>query len=138
MYGHAMARSGNLQYPAISAWERTPTRKRQRFCCWPGPVDRGPVQVVDMTRQPRVEEGWWIPASKLYQLINDPDTVVVAHHAMFDRVVLIEALGLDIPIPQWRCSMAHAQAHALPAALAQLVRYWDCVKIRASCRKVRH
>jgi DNA polymerase len=46
--------------------------------------------------------------------------IVVAHNAMFDRNVLRFGLGLDIPIENWRCSMARALAHGLPGGLDKL------------------
>lgn len=43
---------------------------------------------------------------------------VIAANAMFDRNVLrLGNLRIDIPIEQWRCTMAQAMSHALPGGL---------------------
>jgi DNA polymerase len=49
----------------------------------------------------------------------DPNVVKVAHHAQFDRVVLMHK-GLYIPREQWYCTMARAMIHGLPGKLDKL------------------
>lgn len=84
--------------------------------------DDGPVQVIDMTDPdaPR-----W--NADIADGLRDPAEQIVAHHAFFDRQVLQRATNLS---PQWRalgadtkrwqCSMARANAHGMPSALADI------------------
>jgi DNA polymerase len=60
-------------------------------------LDDGPVQLWDLTA------GQPAPAA-LQAALADRDAVVWAHNAQFDRVILREVLGLDIPLARWRCS----------------------------------
>lgn len=50
--------------------------------------------------------------------IADPNCLVYARNAAFDRVVLRGVMGIDIPIERWRCDMVLALCHALPGALS--------------------
>jgi DNA polymerase bacteriophage-type len=50
----------------------------------------------------------------------DPNVIWVAHNAQFDRVIVRECLGIDVPIKRWRCSMACAMSLGLPGALERL------------------
>lgn len=69
----------------------------------------------DRTAEPKM------PADLAY-LLHDTDEPITAHFAMFDRNVLRYALGIDIPIERWRCSMSQALAHGLPGGLDILCR----------------
>lgn len=69
-------------------------------------VDDGPVQV---------DEG----VSPAFLAAADKATHVVAHNAIFERVVL-SAAGVNIPLDRWHCTRARALAHALPGALSDL------------------
>jgi DNA polymerase len=58
--------------------------------------------------------------------LENPEICITAHHAIFDRTVLSRHLGalclpqrLAAPTP-WRCTMAHANLHSLPAGLGEL------------------
>jgi DNA polymerase bacteriophage-type len=73
-------------------------------------VDDGPVRTWDVT------EGQPLPGDLAY-LLHDTDEPVTAHNAMFDRTVLRYALGIDIALHRWRCTMAQALAHSLPGGL---------------------
>lgn len=76
--------------------------------------DDEPFNVWDVTA------GKQLPGD-LEMAIEDPDTIFTAHNAMFDRNGLrLGNLKLDIPIPRWRCTMAHAYAHSLPGSLDTL------------------
>lgn len=75
-------------------------------------VDDGPVQCWDRTADPE------IPFDLLFEL--EGDDPITAHNAMFDRQVLKESLGLDIPIERWRDTMVKAYLHGLPGGLERI------------------
>lgn len=52
--------------------------------------------------------------------LEDPSVILVAHNVPFDRTVMRIAMGIDIPIERWRCSMACARSLGLPGALDKL------------------
>jgi len=56
----------------------------------------------------------------LYDALTDPEFLIVAHNAAFDRLVLARSLNLVTPISRWRCTMAGASAHGLPGSLEGL------------------
>lgn len=56
---------------------------------------------------------------ELTTALADPDVVLIAHNAMFDRTVLHKR-GYRLPIHRWRCTMVKALAHGLPGSLGQL------------------
>lgn len=58
----------------------------------------------------------------LEMVLQESDSIFTAHNALFDRTVLRMGLGLDIPIPQWRCTMVQAYSHALPGKLETLCK----------------
>ena len=68
----------------------------------------------------------WAPGMSLEPLIalvNDPVSVLAAHNASFERIVLNGAAGKKIgfpatPISKWLCTAAKAAAHSLPRSLA--------------------
>lgn len=72
--------------------------------------DDGPVHCWDRTA------GEPMPGDLAYALDDDSE-LITAHNAMFDRNVLRYALGINVPIPRWRCSMVKALAHGLPGGL---------------------
>lgn len=60
----------------------------------------------------------------LTDIANDPDVVIVAHNAFFDRniwhYVMHKKLGYpDIPIERWRCTMAKCYKYSLPGSLSK-------------------
>lgn len=65
---------------------------------------------------PRVDV---IPAD-LWKALLDPDVLIVAHNAAFDRLILERALDYMTPLSRWRCTMAMASAHGLPGSLEAL------------------
>jgi DNA polymerase len=73
-------------------------------------IDDAPPKLWDITA------GDSMPGDLGY-VLDDPDEIIVAHNAMFDRNAVKYSLGRDIPIARWRCSMAKALAHALPGGL---------------------
>ena len=70
----------------------------------------------------RIWEPWQDPAipDELAQIMADPAVYFVAHNASFDRLILLRALRLQIPIQRWWCTRAQAYAHGLPGSLEML------------------
>jgi DNA polymerase len=62
----------------------------------------------------------------LFEMASDPDVIFVAHNAYFERKIWrakMVPLGFpDIPRERWKCTMAKAVAHGLPASLDQVAR----------------
>lgn len=76
-------------------------------------VDDAPVEVWD-----RVEGNPMPPLLKM--LLEDEDTIVVIHNSHFDRTMLRNCMGIDIPVERIEDTMIQAFAHALPGKLGQL------------------
>lgn len=97
-------------------------------------LDDGPVKLVDLTRR-----GTLIPREFLQTFFN-PEYRICAHNAMFDRNVLRYAMGLEVPIERWYCTMVQALAHALPGKLDTLCDLYklgeDTAKIKDGARLV--
>lgn len=53
-------------------------------------------------------------------LLYDPNTIKVAHHATFERLIFWLVLGVYIPVEQWRCTMIHSAYCGLPMQLAEV------------------
>lgn len=66
---------------------------------------------------PRVDPK--IPDDLLTALL-DPEYLLLAHNAAFDRLVLQRALKISTGVARWRCTMACASAHGLPGSLESL------------------
>jgi DNA polymerase len=58
----------------------------------------------------------------LQLMINDPEVMFVAHNAVFDRMIMLRALGIRIPVERWMCTRAAAYAHGLPGSLEAVGR----------------
>ena len=76
-------------------------------------IDDGEVQGWDLT----AEYGTW-PVTLCEALLNADE--IIAHNAMFDRLVINTHTHLDVPLEKWRCSMVKAMAHSLPGGLGVL------------------
>ena len=77
-------------------------------------LDEQPAQVWDLTA------GEPVPFD-LESALLDPEVVVYAHNAMFDRTVMRYAMpDLCPPIERWRDTMVQALCHSLPGALGAL------------------
>ena len=74
--------------------------------------DSGEIQIVDLAR------GEQMP-SDLLEAFADPDVLLFAHNATFERICL-RAVGYDIPIGQWRCSAIKAGFCGLPLSLGDI------------------
>src|ERR1700733_13405579 len=67
----------------------------------------------------------WLPYCQpipqdLKDALDDPEFLILAHNAVFDRLILARALKLVTPVSRWRCTMAAASAHGLPGSLESL------------------
>lgn len=71
------------------------------------------VEVIDLTA------GEAIP-DKVVKAMTDPAYTKVFHNSAFDRTVIREGLGVDIPVSQIHDTMIQALAHGLPGALGSL------------------
>lgn len=58
----------------------------------------------------------------LKDALSDPEFLLVAHNAAFDRLILARALKLLTGVGRWRCTMAGASAHGLQGSLEGLGR----------------
>ena len=74
--------------------------------------DSGEIQIVDLA------QGEQMP-SDLLEAFADPDVLLFAHNATFERICL-RAVGYDIPIEQWRCSAIKAGFCGLPLSLGDI------------------
>lgn len=75
-------------------------------------MNDGPVRVWDLTTG--------LPDPIFYQALQEADEVW-AHNAQFDKALVSASLALPRPpLEKWRCSMAQALSHALPASLSDL------------------
>jgi DNA polymerase len=90
-------------------------------------IDDGPVGVVDLA------SGDVLPHA-LTAAIDDVHQTVCAHNSMFDRTVLREALGIDIPLERWVDTMVQAHAHSLPGSLGDLC---DIMRVPVDKAKVK-
>jgi hypothetical protein len=68
----------------------------------------------------------WLPIfgepcpQDLRDALDDPEFLIVAHNAAFDRLIYARALKLATGVARWRCTMAGASAHGLPGSLEGL------------------
>lgn len=74
---------------------------------------RSEVEVIDLAL------GESIPAEVIADMY-DPSVLKFAHNATFERVILRECLGIDVPINQWRCTAVWAAYLGLPRSLDPL------------------
>lgn len=85
-------------------------------------IDDGPETVVD------IAHGEHLPPDFL-DAARTPAVEVVAHNAMFDRVVLhrhpeLSRFGIEIAIKHWHCTAARARVHGLPGELEMLSKIY--------------
>ena len=73
----------------------------------------GPAQIWEPWRDPIIPQD-------LADALADPSVTLVAHNSDFDRLILLRALGIDVPVERWLCTMAMASGHGLPGSLAML------------------
>lgn len=58
--------------------------------------------------------------SDFMEWADDPNTILIAHNAQFDRAILSECLGVDFPLARWHCTMVKAYAHGFIGSLDKL------------------
>lgn len=75
--------------------------------------ESGPARIWEPWKDP-------IPPADLWGALQDPSVTLVAHNAAFDRLIMLRALHMDIPVERWECTMARANAHGFPGSLEQL------------------
>ena len=59
------------------------------------------------------------PPAELIEALEDPFVVFHAWGASFERRAARRFLGIDKPLPEWRCEMAQARYLSLPGGLAE-------------------
>lgn len=81
---------------------------------WPYAIDDGAPKCWDITTGSRMP-------SDLEDALNDARVPLIFHNGgMFDRVVLLHAMGIDLPIERIHDTMVRAMAHSLPGSLDKL------------------
>lgn len=80
-------------------------------------LDDDEVEVLDITSL----DGFYRsnPMQPLYDLLLDPDVIVVSHNSWFDRLVIKHVWGIDVPIERWRDTMVQSYVHGLPGNLGK-------------------
>lgn len=79
-------------------------------------IDDGEPVVYDCTNPTGTH-----PSSLLrYYFQKYPDLIIVAHHSHFDRTVIRNCWGIDVPVERWRDTMVKAMAHGLPGSLDKI------------------
>lgn len=57
------------------------------------------------------------PPRDLQAALENPNVLIVAHNAEFERRVIVNCMGLDLPRSRYRCTAVRAAAAGLPRAL---------------------
>jgi DNA polymerase len=100
-------------------------------------LDDEPVTVADWTREESMREH----AGALKRMLTDAGIAKVAYNAQFEWVCL-NAAGLETPIEQWKCAMAHARYCGISGRLEQVCAALnlpeDKAKLRIGATLVRH
>lgn len=78
-----------------------------------------PVRCVDLTAGEKIPK-------EVMKSLTDPKVVKVFHNSFFDRTVIRESLGINIPVEQIWDTMVQTLAHGFPGALGELC---DVLKI---------
>ena len=58
--------------------------------------------------------------TRLWNAINDPDTLIYAFNANFERLIIKYVMGLDLPIERFRCTMVQAYGLCFAGSLADV------------------
>jgi DNA polymerase len=96
----------------VGAWRYAATAATEVLC----------IAYAVNVKQPQI----WIPGrpvpTEFVQAAADPRWRLIAHNVGFERALAVRLLGPrygwpQIPISQWRCSMAVALANAYPGSL---------------------
>ncbi len=105
--------------------DRYSRHKSTRVTLWAWAINDEPVQLWDLT------DGSPMPA-RLRAALDDPDTEIHAFNAQFERVMLREVLGIDIPYERWRCTMALAYQQSFIGGLDEV---GECVGLPEHMKK---
>jgi DNA polymerase bacteriophage-type len=81
-------------------------------------VNDGEPVVLDCTAIPDVCDR--NPLRPLFDLLTDPNVIIIAHNSAFDRCLIRHCWGIEVPIERWRDTMVKALVHGLPGALGKL------------------
>lgn len=81
-------------------------------------IDDGEPYVADMTAPDTRENSK--ARYPLMRALNDPSVTVVAHNSMFDRTLVRQVWGVDVPVERWRDTMIKAMSHGLPGSLDKI------------------
>ena len=76
-------------------------------------IDDGEPQVWDCTVSDYIDEA-------LTWKLLDPSFTVIAHNSAFDRTLLRNVWGIDIPVERWQDTMIKAMSHGLPGSLDKI------------------
>lgn len=77
-------------------------------------IDGGETKHWDATRDPMPKD--------LKRALNDPDFMVWAFNAQFERMILWRVLKIMVPIERFRCTMVLAYMHSFFGGLEQITR----------------
>lgn len=81
---------------------------------WAYALDDGPIKVWDLTANADMPED-------LQAALQAPTVMTVWHNGgMFDAIVLLHAMGINLPLERIHDTMVQAYAHSLPGSLADL------------------
>lgn len=79
-------------------------------------IDDAPARVVDVAHGEKYPQA-------VVDAFNNPDCVLIAHNAQFDRTVLKKFIPAVAPPRRWKDSMIKAYSLSLPGSLAALCEY---------------
>lgn len=97
-------------------------------------IDDSPVHVIDLTEPGAFESYEWL---ELVNELNDPANTIVFQNSMFDRTVIREALGIDIPAERIHDTMVQALTHGLPGKLERLCEVFKLTDEQAKDKRGR-
>lgn len=79
-------------------------------------IDDAPARVVDVAHGEKYPQA-------VVDAFNNPDCILIAHNAQFDRTVLKKFIPAVAPPRRWKDSMIKAYSLSLPGSLAALCEY---------------
>ena len=88
-------------------------------------IDGAPVEVFDIITE-TADDPMFEPRDpshlphELYSALMNPDCLIYAHNAQFERLCIKAMWGLDIPISRFRCVMIHGLYCGLPSSLSDV------------------
>lgn len=77
-------------------------------------IDDGEIKHWDATSDPMPRE--------LKRAFTDPDFMIWAFNAQFERMIIWRVLGIDVPIERFRCTMVLSYMHSFFGGLDQVVQ----------------